>query len=78
MARVKKVVEQEQIAVVSDPVVVEVVKAPVKSHGEPDGVKYTKAAPAGEPGSDGKGNLFKYATNDGIAKVLESQGWAIA
>lgn len=41
----------------------------------PGGVKYTKKAPEGDPGSDGKGNLFKYVSNDEVAKALEGDGW---
>lgn len=43
--------------------------------GKPDGVRYTKPAPKGEPGSDGKGNLIKYATNEKVEKLLEAEGW---
>lgn len=44
----------------------------------PDGVKYTKPAPEGEPGSDGQGNFIKYVKIDAVAEQLKSEGWKAA
>lgn len=56
-------------------------KAPKKAK-EPTGIKMSKPA-AGVPGfpaegSDGKGNLIKYAKDKETAKLLEKDGWKAA
>lgn len=53
----------------------------------PDGVKYTKKAPDGDLGSDGKGNLVKFVNPSRLekngqptelVKELETEGWKAA
>jgi hypothetical protein len=51
-----------------------------RSRKGPDGVKLTKKAPEGELGSDGRGNMIKYApaNNEKVLKQLLDEGWVKA